>query len=134
MNASKIKVLVVDDEEDITHFTAKILEYDGFKAFRALDGAQALAIFEKERPQICLIDVHLGHSKIDGMEVLKKIKETDKNTECIMITRITDKDTIAKAKALGVKEYLLKPLASEQWLEKVHAVVNNIQERNEANG
>lgn len=134
MDKSKIKILVVDDEEDITHFTAKILEYDGFKALKALDGAQALEIFEKERPQICLIDVHLGYSKIDGMEVLKKIKETDKNTECIMITRITDKETIAKAKALGVKEYLLKPLASEQWLEKVHAVVNNIQERNEAHG
>lgn len=134
MDKSRIKILIVDDEEDITHFTAKILEYDGFKAFRALDGAHALEIFEKERPQICLIDVHLGYSKIDGMEVLRRIKQADKNTECIMITRITDKDTIAKAKALGVKEYLLKPLASEQWLEKVHAVVNTIRERNEANG
>ena len=44
-----------------------------------------------------------------------------------MITRITDKDTITEAKKLGVKEYLLKPLASEQWLEKVHAAVNTIQ-------
>lgn len=127
MDKSKIKILVVDDEEDITHFTAKILEYDGFKAFKALDGAQALEIFEKERPQICIIDVHLGYSKIDGMEVLRKIKQTDKNTECIMITRITDKDTIEEAKKLGVKEYLLKPLASEQWLEKVHAAVNALQ-------
>jgi DNA-binding response OmpR family regulator len=134
MEKSGIKILVVDDEEDITHFTAKILEYDGFKALRALDGAKALEIFEKERPQICLIDVHLGYSKIDGMEVLRKIKQTDKNTECIMITRITDKDTIAKAKALGVKEYLLKPLASEQWLEKVHAAANNIRGRDEAHG
>lgn len=133
MDKSKIKILVVDDEEDITHFTAKILQYDGFKALKALDGAQALEIFEKERPQICLIDVHLGYSKIDGMEVLRKIKQMDKNTECIMITRITDKDTIAEAKKLGVKEYLLKPLASEQWLEKVHVAANNIQGEN-ANG
>lgn len=129
MEKSGIKILVVDDEEDIAHFTAKILEYDGFHALKAMDGAQALEIFEKERPQICLIDVHLGYSKIDGMEVLRKIKETDKNTECIMITRITDKNTIAEAKKLGVKEYLLKPLASEQWLEKVHAAANNIQAR-----
>jgi DNA-binding response OmpR family regulator len=127
MDKSKIKILVVDDEEDIAHFTAKILQYDGFTAFKAMDGAQALAIFEKERPQICLIDVHLGYSKIDGMDVLRKIKATDKNTECIMITRITDKDTIAEAKKLGVKEYLLKPLASEQWLERVHVAVNTLQ-------
>ena len=134
MDKSKIKILVVDDEEDITHFTAKILEYDGFKAFRALDGARALEIFEKERPQICLIDVHLGYSKIDGMEVLRRIKQADKNTECIMITRITDKDTIAEAKKLGVKEYLLKPLASEQWLEKVHMAVKEIEGRSASNG
>lgn len=127
MDKSKIKILVVDDEEDITHFTAKILEYDGFKAFKALDGAQALEIFEKERPPICLIDVHLGYSKIDGMEVLRKIKQMDKNIECIMITRITDKDTIEEAKKLGVKEYLLKPLASEQWLEKVHSAVKTLE-------
>jgi len=134
MDKSKIKILVVDDEEDIAHFTAKILQYDGFKAFKAMDGAQALEIFEKERPQICLIDVHLGYSKIDGMDVLRKIKATDKNIECIMITRITDKDTIAEAKKLGVKEYLLKPLASEKWLEKVQAAVNDIEGRAASNG
>ena len=128
MEKSKIKILVVDDEEDIAHFTAKILEYDGFMAFKAMDGAQALEIFERERPQICLVDVHLGYSKIDGMDVLRKIRQTDKKTECIMITRITDLDTILEAKALGVKDYLLKPLASEQWLDKVHAAANKIQE------
>ncbi len=134
MDKSKIKILVVDDEEDIAHFTAKILQYDGFTAFKAMDGAQALEIFAKERPQICLIDVHLGYSKIDGMNVLRKIKGTDKNVECIMITRITDKDTIAEVKKLGVKEYLLKPLASEQWLEKVHVAVKEIEGRSASNG
>ena len=133
MDKPKIKILVVDDEEDITHFTAKILQSDGFETFQALNGAQALAIYEKERPQICIIDVHLGYSKIDGMDVLRKIRATDKDAECIMITRITDQDTIAEAKKLGVKTYLLKPLASEQWLEKVHAAANKIQGDN-ANG
>jgi len=57
---------------------------------------------------------------------IKKIRESDKTTECIMITRITDKDTVAKAKELGVRDYLLKPLANEDWLEKVHAVAESI--------
>jgi DNA-binding response OmpR family regulator len=105
MDKSRIKILVVDDEEDIAHFTAKILQYDGFTAFKAMDGAQALAMFEKERPQICLIDVHLGYSKIDGMDVLRKIKSTDKNVECIMITRITDKDTMVGESSCGGKRY-----------------------------
>jgi DNA-binding response OmpR family regulator len=133
MDQSAIKVLVVDDEEDITYFTTRILEYEGFEAFSAVDGGEALKIFEKERPQMCIIDVHLGYSKIDGMEVLEKIKETDKNVECIMITRITDKDTIARAKELGVKDYMLKPLANEEWLAKVHAAADSIRGRS-ANG
>lgn len=133
MNQQMIKVLVVDDEEDITYFTTKILEREGFRPFQALDGGRALEIFYREKPQICIIDVHLGYSKIDGMEVLEKIKETDKAVECIMITRITDEDTIDKAKKLGVKEYLLKPIANEQWLEKVHAAADAIKGRN-ANG
>lgn len=134
MDKSKIKILVVDDEEDITHFTAKILQYDGFTVFKALDGSQALDIFAKEKPQICLLDVHLGYSKIDGMEVLEKIKSSDPNVECIMITRITDHETIAKAKSFGVKDYLLKPLAMEDWLKKVHAIAESIGERMSSNG
>lgn len=128
MDQPIIKILVVDDEEDIAYFTTKILQREGFKAFKAVDGAEALEIFYKERPQICLIDVHLGYSKIDGMDLLEKIRETDKTTECIMITRITDKDTMARAKELGVKDYLLKPLANEQWLEKVHAAAKSLKE------
>jgi len=128
MDKSKIKVLVVDDEKDITYFTARILEYDGFTVFQALDGAGALEIFHKERPQICLLDVHLGLSEIDGLDVLKEIRETDKSAECIMITRITDHETQEKAEKMGVKHYLLKPLAMEAWLEKVHEVAGSMKE------
>ena len=129
MEKRDIKILVVDDEEDITHFTARILEYDGFDVCTALDGASALEVFEKECPDICLLDVHLGYSKIDGMEVLEKIKQTDEKTECIMITRITDHETMKKAKELGVKDYFFKPIAMDEWLDKVRAVAEEIKER-----
>ncbi len=128
MEKSKVKILVVDDEEDISHYTAKILQLDGFQAFESVDGTQAWEIFQKERPHICLIDVHLGYSKIDGMELLEKIKAADKKVECIMITRITDQETIDKAKELGVGHYLLKPLANEVWVEKVHSIADALPE------
>jgi DNA-binding response OmpR family regulator len=128
MERSKVKILVVDDEEDIAHYTTKILQYDGFQAFETRDGTKAWEVFEKEHPHICLIDVHLGYSKIDGMELLEKIKAADKKVECIMITRITDQETIDKAKKLGVQHYLLKPLANEVWVEKVHAIADALQE------
>lgn len=128
MDKSGIKILVVDDEEDITFFTAKILRHDGFTVYTAYDGAGALEIFRKERPQICLLDAHLGLSKIDGMDVLEEVKKTDKSVECIMITRITDQETVDKAKKLGVKHYLLKPLAMDDWLNKVHEIADKLRD------
>ena len=134
MDRSKIKVMVVDDEEDITYFTARILQFDGFTVFKAYDGAGALEIFHKEHPQICLLDAHLGLSKIDGMDVLEEVKRTDKSVECIMITRITDYETEDRARRLGVKHYLIKPLAMEIWLSKVHEIAAKLEERNIPHG
>lgn len=129
MERSKIKILVVDDEEDIAHFTTKILQADGFQAFKTVDGTQAWEVFQKERPHMCLIDVHLGYSKINGMQLLERIKKADKKVECIMITRITDQETMDRAKELGVQHYLLKPIASATWLDTVHAVAGALPER-----
>ncbi|MBF0385103.1 MAG: response regulator [Candidatus Omnitrophica bacterium] len=126
MDKSSIKVLVVDDEPDITKFTAKILRYDGYAALEATDGAQALDLFEKEHPQVCLLDMHLGCSKIKGMEVLESIKKSDEKVEVMVITRITDPETFDKVKKLGVKHYLLKPLAMEDWLNKLHDVTDKL--------
>ena len=130
MDQKSIKVLVVDDEDDITHFTSKILEKEGFSTFKALDGAKAIEIFEKERPQISIIDVDLGYSKIDGIEVLEKIKEIDSMAEGIMITRITEKKIKSRAKELGVTRYLNKPLDWQVWLKEVCEVADIIKKRN----
>src|SRR3990167_3435891 len=121
-----IKLLVVDDEEGIVHFTKKIYEHKGFIAFGATDGVTAVEIFQKERPQINLIDVHMPYSPIDGIETLKRIKEIDKNAICIMVTRITEKDKVDAAKRLGASAYVLKPLELEE-LDKVISEAANIK-------
>lgn len=128
MNEDKIKVLVIDDEADISYFTCKILDREGFQSFNAMDGEKALEIFSKERPQIVIIDVDLGYSKIDGMEVLEKIKETDKEVECIMVSRITETEIMARAKELGAR-YLNKPLDTRDWLKEVHNAAAIVRER-----
>jgi two-component system response regulator (stage 0 sporulation protein F) len=128
MERSKVKILVVDDEKDIVHFTAKILQYDGFQVLTSVEGLHAWEVFQKERPHICLLDVRLAYSKIDGMELLRRIKAVDKNVECIMITRIKEQETVDKAKALGVKYYYFKPVATEVWLPSVCAAADAIPE------
>jgi DNA-binding response OmpR family regulator len=108
------KLLIVDDEESIIFLLQKIYEKSGYKVFVAADGVTAVEIFEKERPDLSFIDVHMPYSPIDGIETLQRIKEIDKNAYCVMITRIDDRITVAKARSLGALHYIPKPFETEE--------------------
>ncbi len=123
-----LKVLVIEDEEDIAHFTCKILEREGFVSLKALDGKTALDLYAKEQPQILMLDLDLGYSQIKGMEVLKTIKATGNAVECIVITRVTEPEIKEEALQLGIQEYLNKPLYPQDWLPKVRDAARRIQE------
>jgi CheY-like chemotaxis protein len=126
MNEQKeLKLLVVDDEEGIVEYTKRIYSRRGFITFGATNGIAAVEIFKKEAPYITLIDVHMPFSPIDGVETLRRIKEINKDTICIMVTRITEKDKIQKSKEFGAAAYVLKPLDLDQ-LDKVISEVAKI--------
>jgi len=63
-NSQALKLLVVDDEPGIVDYIQKAYSKKGFTAYGATDVGDAIEIFEKERPQICLIDVHIGHAPL----------------------------------------------------------------------
>lgn len=115
---NQLKLLTVDDEEGIVEFITKIYARKGFLTFSATDGITAVDIFNREHPQIALIDVHMPYSPIDGIETLRRIKEIDKEAICIMLTRITDRDKVEAARKLGALHYITKPLELED-LDKV---------------
>ncbi len=132
---SGIRILVVDDERDITYYSAKILRLSGFTVFEALDGSSALEIFHKEHPHICLIEPRFMEVRftekepgkywwIDGMDVIREIRETDRDIVCIAITRMKNTETRLQAVGLGVNLYFLKPTGI--WQEKVNAAAEMI--------
>ena len=121
----EMKLLTVDDEEGIIEFISKIYSKKGFLTFSATDGITAVGIFNKERPQIVLIDVHMPYSPIDGVETLKRIKDIDKDTICIMLTRITDRDKVEASRKLGALHYITKPIELED-LDKVVMEAKNL--------
>ncbi|MBI4706353.1 MAG: response regulator [Candidatus Omnitrophica bacterium] len=128
MSDTALKLLVVDDEEGIVDFTTRIYTRKGFITFGATDGIKAVEIFEKERPDISLIDVHMPYSPIDGIETLKRIKNIDKNAICIMVTRITEQDTVDVARGFGADAYVLKPLEMEDLDKVISDVIKKVQE------
>lgn len=110
MGARDIRLLIVDDEEDILIESKEILEKKGFDVFTAIDSGQALEVIKKEKPNIYILDIHMPKSELDGLRILEEIRKADKASYCIMLSRVDEKDKIDTAKALGANRYILKPI------------------------
>ena len=109
------KLLVVDDEVEICEFLRSFFEDRNYDVATAHSGAAALEQVEKVMPHIVLLDVHMPG--MDGMAVLKKIKEKYPVMKVIMVTALETREKIEEAMRLGADNYITKPLSLE-YLEK----------------
>ena len=110
----KAKVLIVDDEEAVVKALAGALEDEGYGCVVAKDGREALEVFMRERPDVALLDVWMPD--MDGLEVLKRIKEVDSECPVIMISGHATVATAVKAMKMGAIDFLEKPLSIEALL------------------
>lgn len=117
--AEKTKILLVDDEQDILTGIKSVLEKKGCQVFTALESDAALVIFEKEKPQVCILDVHMPDSKLDGVGILKEIRKTDRKTYCIMLSRVDDQERIEAARSAQANRYVMKPLSLPELLKLI---------------
>jgi len=125
---SKKKILIVDDEETLAQFVAKILEEldeeEPPKIEIANTGKDGIKKTETISPDVVLLDIKLPD--ISGVEVLKKIKEIDENTQVIMMTGFASLETAVSAVREGAYDYINKPFDSS---EQLKTVVKNALER-----
>lgn len=133
MGDLNISVLTIDDEKGLADAIQRILISEGYSAFMEIDGQAAVNFYKANRPDITIIDVALADNSINGIEVLKKIKEIDANAVCVMATRITDELTVKMAKDLGAFRYVLKPLTTDDIIYIVDEAAKVIRTRR-ANG
>jgi two-component system response regulator (stage 0 sporulation protein F) len=112
------RLLIVDDELDTREFAANFFRKRKFEAITACDGPQALELFEKEKPSLILLDIRM--EGMDGIEVLRRIRERDKTTPIIMVTGKEPQENEAskRCEELGILDYIHKPLELEE-LERV---------------
>jgi DNA-binding response OmpR family regulator len=109
MDNKDFKILFLDDEKDIVEVLAKIFSMHGFTTFEAINSDEALEIFNRENPQICVFDIYLVDSTLDGIETFEEIRKGNKDTVGIFFSRITEDDIIKRANALGIFDFLVKP-------------------------
>lgn len=129
-----IRLMIMDDEESIVHYITRLFKIKGLETFGATKSDQALSIFEKEQPDICILDIFLVDSEMDGIEVLGKIREKNKDTVCVMFTRITDDDKIKRANELGIYEFLIKPVDPTRLKEVIAEATKIVQRQRTNNG
>ena len=103
---NKATILVVDDERGIRQSFNMVLK-DEYHVLLAGTGEKAIDIFQENPIDLILLDILLPD--IDGIDLLKKFKQTDPNTEIIMVTAVNDLQTAVKAIKLGAYEYIIKP-------------------------
>ncbi len=106
------KILIVDDEQIIRDRMQKLLELDDYETVTAGDGPKGLEALEKEKPQVALVDIKMPG--MDGIEVLRQIKERTDETEVIMITGHGGVETAIDALKIGAFGYIQKPVEYDE--------------------
>lgn len=110
MKDIKEKVMVVDDERGILESFDALLG-DDYNVLFARNGYEALEILKKESPSLMFLDMCMPG--INGIEVLKSIKEERNDIKVVIITGIRDETVEEEARGLGVFDYLNKPVCVE---------------------
>ena len=133
MNA---RILVVDDEEIIVRSCVRILDGGDYAVDAARDGAEALRKVDENPYDVVILDIMMP--KVDGMEVLQRVKEMHPAIEVIMVTGLSQIDTAVRSMKLGAFDYLPKPfdpdelkLVVERALERRRLLQENLNLKTE---
>jgi YesN/AraC family two-component response regulator len=102
------KILVIDDESATLSMFRLLLGAYGYTVLTAENGAAGLDVFRRERPPIVLTDIRMP--EMDGIQVLKKIKEEDQDAEVIMITGHGDMDLAIQSLKSDATDFITKPI------------------------
>jgi CheY-like chemotaxis protein len=117
-----LKVLLVDDEEDIIEVIQDRLEAYGFTVVTAGTGLEALKKLSTEKFDGIFLDVRMP--EMGGIEALEEIRKHDQTIPIIIITSSTTREAALDAIAKGANEYILKPFEWEELKAKIEKVYN----------
>ncbi|TFG89965.1 MAG: response regulator [Candidatus Atribacteria bacterium] len=107
------KLLIIDDERAILEVLDIYLTSEGYEVITAENGKEGLEIFEKEGGGINLVITDIKMPEIEGLEVLRRLKAIDKDTEVIVVTGHGDMDSAIESLKYGASDFINKPIRFE---------------------
>jgi two-component system KDP operon response regulator KdpE len=117
---SKTSILVVDDEISIIKLLRANLEARGYEVFSAMNGAEALNVFEIERPDLVILDITMP--KMDGFDVCRLLRDWSQ-VPIIMLSARGDEIDKVKCLDLGADDYVTKPFGKDELIARVEALL-----------
>ncbi|WP_273005689.1 response regulator transcription factor [Leeuwenhoekiella blandensis] len=130
MNASKKKLLLVEDDPTLGYLLSEYLQMNGFEVVWAKTGALGLETLDQHFFDLAILDVSLPD--MDGFRVASKIKENTAQLPFIFLTARALKVDVLKGFALGAVDYLKKPIDEEELVVRIKNLINRLPQEQEA--
>ena len=127
-------ILIVDDEADIRTLTAGILEDEGYDTREAADSQGALEALSARQPSLVLLDIWLQGSELDGLQILKRIKQNHPEIPVLMMSGHGTVETAVTAIKDGAYDFIEKPFKADRLLLNVRRAVEAARLRSENEG
>ena len=124
-----IKVLIVEDERTLSMIISDTLQDEGFDVTQAYDGNQGLSRYRISLPDVIIADVMMPN--MDGFEMVKQIRKTDKSTPVLFLTARSSIEDLVAGFKLGANDYLKKPFKMQELMIRVKALVNKAMQEEE---
>ena len=119
-NTSELTLLYVEDDEELREQFMRILKPKFKEVYEASDGLQALEQHAQYSPDMMLVDINLP--KVDGLEVIEKVRKHDKTTPIVILSAYSDQEKLLRAMTLGLSEYLIKPVPHKELLSLLESM------------
>ncbi len=111
-------IVVVDDDQQMLKLLSRILELEGFDVAVVTDGRSALRLLEERRPDLLILDIIMPG--LSGFEVLDLVRQRS-DVPVIMLTVVTDVDSLRRALAAGADDYVTKPFSPRELVARIRA-------------
>ncbi len=122
------KILFVEDEEATRKNYVTYLKMLFSEVYEASDGEKAYQLYKEKKPDILILDVNIP--KLNGLELLEKIRENDYTTKAIMFTAHSDKNFLLQAVSLQLTRYLVKPVSRKDLKEALDFSIKELLKYN----
>jgi DNA-binding response OmpR family regulator len=115
-----VSIVVVDDERPLVDLVLRYLRREGYEVHAAYDGEEALAVIDKVRPDVIVLDLMLPG--IDGLEVARRVRE-DADPYIVMLTARSDEVDRIVGLRVGADDYVTKPFSPNELVARIQAML-----------